>query len=176
MVQKNLLWRRRTRLRPFFRKDSGFRVIRNSGFLSKTDSQESPNGHGHPSVCPSDVSDSCPKSSNVVLSGEYFQHAPSSWTRVGETSNGDDARHEHHVHGLHPCAHPCCQGTGTSNFGGLVCGVARVILEGSLVQALLFFRRGEHLSGSLSCSVGGGTLASWRSLVYWGTRSSAWRS
>ena len=104
--------------RPFFQQDSGFRGNPDSRFLFESDPQESPNGHGHPSICPSDVSNSYPKSSNDGLSGEYFQHAPSSWIRVGETSRGNDARREHHMHGLHPCAHPCCQGQAQQK-GGL---------------------------------------------------------
>ena len=127
--RKNLPWRRGVRLRAHsFKQDSGFRANPDSGFLFESDSQESPNGHGHSSVCPSDVSNSWPKSSNGVLSGEYFQHAPSSWIRVGETSRGNDARREHHMHGLHPCAHPCCQGQAQQN-GGLWCGVRAVVLE-----------------------------------------------
>lgn len=125
MVQKKpSVAQRHAPQRPFFPQDSGFRTNPNSGFLFESDPQESPNRHGYTSVCLSDVSDSCPKSSNNGLSGEYFQHAPSSWTRVGETSISDDARQEHHVHGLHPCAHPCCLGTGTSiRWIGVCCGL-----------------------------------------------------
>ena len=110
--------------------------------------------HGHLSVRPIGRTETTrTKSTNEWLSEEQFQHAPNSEERVGGTSKSLNVRQEH-SHELHPCAHPCCQRTGTSN-GGLVCGVRAVILE-VLVLALLFFRRSwrrfSWRSSSAPCS------------------------